>query len=292
LARKSTRKKSKRKSTQRLKDINWPRIIRASIAIGVLLHAGGFVWLVHWGVPRLESYASRQRQVEVVEVSFQNPPAWMNGELELSLMLKAQSELSGDPLNREELVAVRQTLLSTGWFNDVTQVKRVSQHFVEVDGQFVDPYAVVRDRSGDHLIDPFGTLLPRSYPEGSAPQFIAVTGVHFPRPVRPGESWDGGDITAALRMLRVIDHQSWRQQVIEVDISNYLQDHRVDLSTSGGGRIIWGSPPGEERSLEALADFKLRLLEEQYQRSGYIDAGLPLLDLTRKEGSFTYTPPA
>ncbi len=291
MARKTTRKKPKRKKSQRFRNLNWPRILRVSLIIVVVLLVGGAVWLAHWGVPRLENYASRQRQVDVVEVSFHDPPAWMHGDLELSLMLKAQAELSGDPLNREELTAVRQSLLSTGWFSDITQVRRISQHSVEVEGKFVDPYAVVRDRDGDHLIDPFGSLLPRSYPVGGAPQFITVTGVHFPRPPRPGKSWDGGDITAALRMLRVIDHQSWRQQVIEVDVSDYLQDHRVDLITAQGGRVIWGSPPGEERPLEALADFKLRLLEEQFQRSGYIDAGLPLLDLTRKEGSFTYTPP-
>ena len=291
LARKSTKKKTKRKSAGRLKEFNWPKITRICIVVAVLLHLSGLIWIFQWGIPKLEGYASGQRQVEVVEVQFNDPPAWMNGDLELSLMLKAQSQLSGNPLNREELVTVRQALLSTGWFNDVTQVKRVAQDRVEIDGQFVDPYAVIRDREGDHLIDPFGTLLPRSYTIGAAPQFIAVTGVHFPRPIRPGEAWDGGDITAALRMLRVIDHQAWRQQVIEVDISEYLTDHRVDLITAQGGRIIWGSPPGEEQSLEALADFKLRLLEEQFQRSGFIDAGLPLLDLTRKEGSFTYTPP-
>ena len=282
--------------------INWPLVRRGSVIAIWLIGIGAIIWGWAWGVPRLEAFATeRQRaQTGAVEVKLLNPPAWMKDDLLLSLTLAARKPFNFDRVGdneiwyacetpeqlRDALDQVRDALLAEGWFDSIEQVRLVRSDLIEVDATFVVPYAVIRDRDGDHLIDHFGRILPRSYCHDCAPQFIAITGAHFSRPQAWGENWEGTDVTAALRLLRTIERQTWRSQVGRVDVSTYHDDQSLSLFARNGNRIIWGSPPDEETALEALADFKLHLLDEQCKRSGLIDGGFTPLDLTLQEGSF------
>ncbi|UCD75606.1 MAG: hypothetical protein JSV91_01565 [Phycisphaerales bacterium] len=306
MARRKTRKKKKSRPRLDISGffarIHWPLVTRGSVVTIWLVGIGAIIWGWIWGVPRLEAFAiERQRaRTGAVEVNFLHTPAWMKDDLLLSLTLAARKPFNFDQVGgneiwdtcdtpeqvRDALDEVRDALLAEGWFDSIEQVRLVRGDLIEVDATFVVPYAVVRDRDGDHLIDHFGRILPRSYCHGCAPQFIAITGAHFSRPQQWGEEWEGTDVTAALRLLRTIEHQTWRGQVGEVDVSTYHDDQSLSLYARNGNRIIWGSPPGEEQALEALADFKLHLLDEQFNRSGLIDGGFTTLDLTLQEGSF------
>ena len=171
-------------------------------------------------------------------------------------------------------MAVRDALLATGWFESVPQVRRVSDDFVLIDGRFMTPFALVRDAEGDHLIDPYGRLMPRTYAKGTGPaQKVVIEGVHFDRPAQGGVQWEGMDITAALRLLRLIDERIWRSQVSAVDVARYLPDEVLSLKTDRGAEIIWGSAPGEEQALEVLAERKLAYLDKAYEEFDRIDMG-------------------
>jgi hypothetical protein len=180
----------------------------------------------------------------------------------------------GDPFAQEELVAVRDALLATGWFEAVGQVRRTSADEVLVDADFLMPFALVRDADGDHLVDPHGRLMPRTYPKGRGPgSKVVIEGAHFERPGSPAAHWEGEDITAALRLLRLMDDRSWRDQVTVLDVSGYLSEQSLTLRTDRGAEIIWGSAPGEEQALEVLAERKLAYLDKAYEEFERVDMG-------------------
>lgn len=246
------------------------------VAIAWLIFLGGLATAWVKGVPQLQALAAKQRRVSShdVVVQFANQPVWVKGDLADTLMRTAQTNIGGDPLVRDDLIAVRENLLSTGWFDAIDQVRRVDEDLVEVTAQFVKPYTIIRDDHGDHLVDFDGKLLPKSYNPGArrAFHFVAISGVRFARPSSPGVQWEGTDVIAGIRLMRLIDTQRWRDQIAEIDVSGYLNDEPIKLRTTKGCTIVWGGAPGEEPALEIFADEKIARLNYLNQRYGRVDA--------------------
>ncbi len=245
--------------------------------------------IVAWamGVPRLRAAVAEAAWRSDVAIEFENLPNWVNGDLLAMLELTARGQLSGDPLKQEDLAGVLEALENSGWFESIEQVRRVRVDLVRITGKYVKPFSVIRDGEGDHLVDPQGRLLPRSYDLGEAGRFIIITGAHFDRPQRPRAQWDGSDVTAALRLLRLIDSKPWREQVKEIDTSAYLTGESLVLVTDEGSRIVWGSAPGEEAAGEASTERKLSYLDYQAENMGHIDGGYTgELDVTSPNGVF------
>lgn len=273
---------------ERVAAIELSHLRRAGIVLVWIAGGVGLVALWTWSVPRLSAYAAERGTVDRVEIRFDQAPAWVRGDLLELLEMNAVVQLSGDPMQQSELIDIRTALLNTGWFEEVDQVRREQPNVIVVEGTFVRPYAVVRCGNRDHLIDPTGRLLPRSYHAGRAHErLIVIAGVRFDTPQRPGLRWPGTDVTAALRLIDMMQRRAWFRQVDQLDMSQFMRDDSISLITDRGCRIIWGSAPGEERALETLADMKLRYLDEHYELSQHIDRGhVGTLDLTRREGVF------
>jgi len=272
MARKAKKKKKSRRSPiAAIRETDWSVVRRLIMALvwTTALGAAVFGWTI--GVPKLEALAAANTNTDLTEIRFLNAPAWMRGDLEAHLVMTAEQQIGDDPFLRQDLMAVRSVLLDTGWFDSVTQVRRVRADLIEVEAQFVTPYAVIRDADGDHLIDPRGRLLPRTYPKGANGNFIAIINVRYDRPSQPGEMWPGADINAALRLLRVIDDKPWLKQVATIDVKKYVDEQTLMMHTNRGSRIIWGSSPGEEQAGEALVDQKLAYLDYHDERHGHID---------------------
>ncbi len=280
--RRKTRRTPRLPSLPRIPLPGWPvwrRLLRAAVwpaAAGAAVAAWAF------GVPRLEAYASAHQGAGALEVRFLQVPPWAQGELESALVAVAAREVDRDPLRREGLVAARQALLATGWFEEIRQVRRTSPSLVEVDGRLAVPSAVVRDGAGgDHLIDTRGCLLPRSYAEGGAGVFVAITGARLGRPGRFGEPWPGDDVAAAIQVLRLIQDRQWRKQIAEIDVSRFLGESSLALRTDRGCVIRWGRAPGAEGGAEVPAERKLEYLDYHYEQYGHVDRGfLRELDVT------------
>ncbi|MCZ6736140.1 MAG: hypothetical protein O7C65_10165 [Planctomycetota bacterium] len=279
--RKRRRRKTKPAPKQPLVRID--AVTRKRIAAGVswALAVGGVITASVLGVPRLQAYASDRQQMGEIEVRFVNSPAWVTGDLQEMLVLTAAVHISADPLRRDGLVTARRALLATGWFQEVRQVRRVGAGLVEIDARFAQPFAVIRDADGDHLVDPRGRLMPKTFPVGGAEKFTAILGARSGRPAGVGQQWEGSDVTAALGVLRLIHAQPWRQQVAEVDLTHDLPELSIRLITDRGCTIVWGRPPGEERGGEVPATRKLSYLDYHYQHYGHIDRGFAReLDIT------------
>lgn len=258
---------------QWLRNIEWSNIKRGLLALVWLVGIGGIAAAAWYGVPRLEAHAVEHSDLHTIEIYFIDPPAWVRGDLEAQLIQTIEPLLRRDPFDQTMLVAVRSELLNTGWFEGIEQVRRVRADRIDINGTFVDPYAVIRDDGGDHLVDERGNLLPRTFGHGEAEKFVVITNPRFPRPGRAGMQWEGADITAALRLLRLIEAQPWREQISQVNISGAIRGEPIRLVTDRGSRIIWGSPPNEEVALEALASRKLYYLGHFFREYGHVDMG-------------------
>lgn len=266
---------------QWVRNIDWPSAKRGLLALAWLIGIVGVGALSWYGVPKLEAHAVEHTEVPAIEIHYINPPAWIRGDLETQLNRTIRPWLEQDPFAQRSLVAIREELRNTGWFEAIEQVRRVRADRIDIVGEFVDPYAVVRDREADHLVDPNGKLLPRSFPHNEAERFIAITGARFARPMRPGVHWEGADITAALRLLQLIEDQPWRDQISAINITGVIRGEPMRIVTRRGARIIWGSAPGEEAAMEALADRKLYSLNYMNENYGSIDMGRTgTLDIT------------
>ncbi|HMN96048.1 MAG TPA: hypothetical protein PKC43_06970 [Phycisphaerales bacterium] len=205
---------------------------------------------------------------------FRDPPEWVPDHVLLALEALVGEHIGPDPLAREDLIAAREALERTGWFESVHQVRRTGRRAIEVVARFSVPVAVVRYRDRDHLVDAEGRLLPMSWPHGDAPSFGTIVGVASAPPRTPGSAWEGADLAAALATLALLDRQPWARQVALVDLGAHRSSGRIRLLTDRGTSILWGRAPGEERSAEVSARTKIEYLDHHHRRFGHIDGGL------------------
>lgn len=277
------RRKSRSKRRWTLPEIDWVSAGRALVGSAWLAGLGGVVgaWIIC--VPRLEAYASSRRPAGELEVRFVNPPEWVGDDLVAALLATARGQIDPDPLQRRGLVAAREALLATGWFEQVLQVRRVDRGDVEINARFARPFAVIREPGGalDHVVDSLGKRLPRSYRAGEAEGFAVIVGVALDRPARPGDRWSGADVAAGLQVLRMLAGKPWSGQVAEVDVAGFANHSTIRLRSDRGCTIVWGRPPGDEQASEVPALRKLSYLDYHYEHYGHIDRGFPReLDIT------------
>jgi len=263
-------------------NVPWPSARRAVTTTGWVLAAGGLVTAWVFGVPRLEAYAAVHQSASGVQVRLLDLAPWVGSQLETSLVETAARHIGPDPFRRADLVDAREALLSTGWFVTVDQVRRVGPQLVEVTAVAAEPFAVIRDPAGrhHHLVDAQGRLLPRIFRTAEEAGYIAITGVQYDRPARPGMMWPGDDITAALELAALIIRKPWRSQVARIDVARHWKDGSMILVTDRGCTITWGRAPGDEAGGDVPALQKLSYLDYHHDQYGHIDRGLDELDIT------------
>ena len=226
------------------------------------------------GVPVLRAEALASRSDAPLRVRFENRPAWMNdGELG-PLADTVGEHMRGSPMDRTGLSAAKDALMNTGWFEEVTQVRRSGDDEVTVEATWAIPFAVVREGGYDHLVDTQGRLLPRCYRPGTAPRgFIRIEGMTQARPITYGTPWPGEDMGSAMALARLIDERPWRNQVAWIELGETAKDGCLRMKTSRGCTVKWGRAPGREGAAEVPARQKLEYLGWLNDHYGRIDAG-------------------
>jgi hypothetical protein len=263
---------------------------RGLIAAAWLLVAAGAVGAWITGVPRLEAYAAERMPAPSIRVRLVDPPRWM-GDVQPWLEQLVAAEIGGGPLDWEGLDAGREAIERSGWFLSVDRVERISADIVEVRGRYVEPFAVVHDGDGHHLVDESARLLPMRYPHTAPPRFterdgkvvpwfMILEGPRFPRPTGVGATWDGADIAAGLRLAHYLAAEPWNDQIAAIDIGEYTTAESLWIVTTRGARIRWGRAPGDESAVEVPARQKRDYLQFMYEGSGLIDRGMKELDIT------------
>lgn len=255
-------------------------IVSAAVLAGLAIG-----WVL--ALPRLEAAVARAAWPSAVDVRFLAVPNWVDDELLGELGGLVRDECPGDPLRQHDLVAAREMLLASGWFDRVDQVRRVAPETIEVDGRFAERAAVVRDGDVDLLVDPRGRLLPRSWPAGAAQGFVVIEGVRTPRPARIGDRWNSPELDAALEVLATIAPTPWCGQIARIDASAQRTDGTLTLRTDNGATIVWGAPPGDEAPLEIDAQEKLAILHRAWRDWGRVDCGYAGTWYFLREGYFS-----
>lgn len=245
---------------------------------GALLGAGVGATIA---VPALVARADTARPIGPIEVRFAAAPSWMT-EQDLSPLVElVREQLTGSPFDQDGLRVAADALRASGWFESIAQVRRTALGEVEVTAAWVEPTALVRDRDGDHLIDGHGRRLPRSYLSSAAPAFPRVIGAQAPRPDAPGMKYSGGEVPAALALLRALDERPFRSQVAAIDVARHRTDGTLTLISTRDARLRWGHAPGEGTAAEVPTNQKLAYLQFLFDHYGRIDAlGEGELDLT------------
>jgi len=257
--------------------------------IAVLGIAGA--WL--YGGPSLRAYAEGRLARASVEVVLPPLPGWLRHDHEGDPALErrkadilrqiteaAIAECAGGPFSHADLERMRAAIEATGWFDRVDRIIRTSAERIEVRGAFVEPFTLIEDGSGNHLVDRTGRLLPlhlaSGFPLRSAPMIV---GARFARP-SVGDRWEGRDVEAGLRLVEQLCGRAWSSQVVAVNVADYTTSEALWLETDRGARLLWGRAPGEERGREVPARQKIAYLEYFFEESGRIDRNLAELDLT------------
>jgi hypothetical protein len=255
-------------------DFSWARSKPLLSAAGWTAALGVMALSLGMGVPLLKREAATRRNDAPFQVVFSSRPVWMS-EADLTPLADVVAErLNGSPMDRDGLAAARDALMHTGWFTEITQVKRIGMSEVFVEGSWTTPFAVVREGGYDHLIDADGKLLPRCYRPNTAPSsLIRIENASFARPAAFGDEWAGKDMRGAVALARLLDDHPWRSQIACIDLARTKDDGCLRLKTSRGCTIKWGRSPGSEGAAEVPARQKVDYLQWLYDHYGRIDAG-------------------
>ncbi|MDP6693858.1 MAG: hypothetical protein QF444_05970 [Phycisphaerales bacterium] len=258
-------------------------IFKSPITIAWIITVGGLITLTALSVPSLR--ATRIAAKDLI-VTFNNPPEWLDESLLTELQDLVRSHLASVPVGRQGLIKASNALEGTGWFASVNQVSWLDESHAEVNASFLIPHAQVNSKNGNRFIDPVGIVLPKRNGRivSSGYHFVTLNSPKHLHPQRPGLRWDGGDIIAGLQVLRLIYDKPWALQVEAIDLSRWSSDGSLTLITDTPCRLKWGSAPGQEVGLEALADDKLLRLDQMHRDHGAIDLGRSAnLDLTHPD---------
>jgi hypothetical protein len=255
-------------------------LFKSPIVLSWVLVISGLIALTAMSVPKLRA---TQISADDLKVTFHDPPVWLDDSLLLELQDVARINLARTTVGREGLMQTAEALGATGWFTDVKQVQWLNDTEAIVHATYLIPYAKVQDNNETVFIDVHGRRLPTRV--GAIVKqkyhFITLKEPKYERPMRPGLQWNGGDIMAGLDVLKLIYNKPWATQVQHINLARWTSNGTLILETNTPSFFIWGSSPGKEHGLEALADHKIDRLNHIFTKYGRIDQGIEAeFDLT------------
>ena len=227
----------------------------------------------------LGKYASQTRAQEVYpdSVELVDAPAWMDALLSERLREMVAFDVGSDPLDGRGLSRAAERLRDDPWVASVEQVRRAPDGVVRVTASYRQPAALVAGKRGYHLVDRQAVWLDGPVDRAATrwSGLPLITGVAAPPPAAPGRTWAGSDIEAALTLEELLRPEPYAEQVTAYDVSHRDQMGRLWLVLyTPGPAIVWGLPPGREKSVEPDAPVKLGALRDwAYQHGGRIDSG-------------------
>ena len=283
-----TRKKSRSTAAGRKKSEPWDRartmqglrwLASAAILIGLVLG-----W--KYGQTELVGYAgSRGQPVSAEQVELVDCPVWIHADVQRDLRWLASGYLTSDPMNRQGLDEAYRALASNAWIESIDRLERTHRG-LRVHARYRAPAAMVmmprsRDHADDYLrktdrffaIDAKGVRLPTdSLGQRDVPYTLAqlaaiklpvIVGVATAAP-KAGQVWAGEDLQAGLSLARLLAGEPYANQIVAYDVAGRDTRKRIWLSlrTKTNGTVLWGLPPGQERTIEREAKVKMQWLAQ------------------------------
>jgi hypothetical protein len=256
---------------------------------GILLLVAGYwgfqeAWR-RWGEPSL---ASEPFHVTPEQIVVTGQPEWIEGDV------KAEAIRDGglarlDLRDRALLDRVKRAFAVHNWVAQVIQVRKKLPAQVEVDLVYRRPVASVevsyRGRPELLLVDDQGILLPspsEAFAARHLPDLLRIDAGDT-APAGPyGTDWGNPRITAAARVAAAWSDQ-WKELGLYRIVVTEDTNGRVgyEVQTRGGGRLLWGNPPGQESAGEPKAVEKIARAQAAHQQGQLKDdADAPPIDLS------------
>lgn len=205
---------------------------------------------------------------------------WLPDQFQEQLLERAKAALGAnpDPMSREPLVSVADAMERSGWFVGRPTVERRAGGVLCVRGLWRVPAAVVREGQKDVLLSWDATPMPVEYKHGQA-NLPVIVGVAAGAPSKDGgrdysRPWPGEEVEAAMELLKTLAVEPWYGQVGGVDVTRFRESKKLVVTTSLGGRVVWGGRASKPLAGEASTKNKLSRLAAINKKFGRIDAGL------------------
>jgi hypothetical protein len=230
------------------------------------------------------------------KVVLKDRPVWMTDLLAEQIIRSVRPAGAHSAFDHQLLVDVGQMLATNPWIRQVKQVRRAYDQqpgdTIEIDCDYRAPIALVHWRDYYWLVDGDGVKLPEQFTAQQLPRIVIgqnrkmniriIEGVHNP-PVESGRKWPGDDLAAGLDLVKVLYGQSYAEEIVSVDVSNF--NGRVDqreaqlvLGTRYETQIRWGQPVAT-RGFEVPTALKLRRLKDVCAEYGRVDGHRPWIDI-------------
>lgn len=240
-----------------------------------LLLAGYLGWRFY-GAKALDTtyYALKQENIHISD-----KPSWLKSDIVTEVF--EQSDLGRMSLLDEQTAAViAKAFDNHPWVKKTHRVHRMAGGQIMINAEFRQPLAMVHcqaetnastgsmDQESFLPVDADGVLLPtKDFSQDDIPNYLLIyaqniRASHYPR---VGMILADPQITEAILLCRFL--APLRAQGITKLSSIYVYPNtgsnsrwKLELTTKGGPRIMWGSAPSHESSTEPTANTKLKRL--------------------------------
>lgn len=275
--------------------IDWAGVGRwSSRVFSVLVLIGAAVGMT-FGVGMLRERASAALAGEggggVRGVSFAWPAlpgdpkqTWLPERDQEDLILVASRTVREiDPLSSAPLRVISEQLARTGWFAEAPTVRVIEPGVVGVSGRWRQPGAVVRWGERDYLVTMHAMPMPPVYRAGGSERPVIFGVEHGPDGgrVQFDRPWPGLDVRAGLDLLGVLSRAGLLDQVAGVDVAGYRSGGGLEIVTTGGGRVVWGSEPEAWKPGEPSVAERVDRLRKLRERTGRLDGGQRRIEIHR-----------
>ncbi len=255
-------------------------ILKISVAAAILIAVGT---LFYFADTYVESKSKQAGPLELV-----NMPQWVSPELEAKIRTAAGGE--NFELNENVAKEVADKLASVAWLTDV-KIQTI-ENCLRVNPEFRKPVALVKSGLRKFYVDKELVVLD-FVPISSLP-IIRIIGLPgLVRMPKPGESFSGSDIAAAVEILSRLNRRDrlitkdrpLLYEIESIDVSNYngRQNSKfphIVLYTTDKTEIIWGAEIDKwQRYLESTDEQKLAKLYDYYKKNGSLLNGAKYINL-------------
>jgi len=287
----SSKKKSKSKAKRSASvDPKWdPKRTLLGVKFAA---AGGAVVAIamgwHFGTQQLEASvrAHSTHPISSQDIHFSETPELISPGKINELRTELAGVIGDDPLNRRGLEQAAEILESRqDLIRQVRQVRRTPQGTIEIDLSFRTPAAIVLMRNpltgelsddGFHVIDNqgyhmFGLWEDIDRSQHDLPLILGVSSNNRPQENQHDYRWQDSETHAALTLINTLKNTPALDHIESISVDETDERGRIRLVINTlvippGAvepvfcRIVWGLPPGEERTIEPDTDRKIEAL--------------------------------